>query len=203
LTRTRFPEIDQSGDGLVRSAASLAQVTVALSNFPTNVPVQPGQVGQDCCGLCGTADGRWGEYRPMADTVYRSKIDEWLFMALAVASLMAVGVCVPLLLYGSWGEWLLAGLSVALGMGLPWWITLTTRYTVTQGFLDIRSGPFHWQVPLRQIKSITSIRSVLSSPALSLDRLKIDYSDARSIMISPEDRERFLADLKSRGVRMN
>jgi hypothetical protein len=44
---------------------------------------------------------------------------------------------------------------------------------------------------------------VLSSPALSLDRLKIDYSDARSIMISPEDRERFLADLKSRGVKMS
>lgn len=137
----------------------------------------------------------------MADTVYRSKIDEWLFMALAIASLIAVGVCVPLLLYGSWQEWVMAGISVALGMGLPWWITLTTTYTLTTGFLDIRSGPFHWQVPLRQISRISSTRSALSSPALSLDRIKIDYSDARSIMISPEDRERFLADLKSRGVK--
>jgi hypothetical protein len=137
----------------------------------------------------------------MADNVYRSVIDQWLFMVLAVASLMAVGACVPLLLYGSWVEWLLAGITVAVGMGLPWWITLTTVYTVTTGFLDIRSGPFHWQVPLRQIQKISRTRSALSSPALSLDRLKIDYSDVKSIMISPEDRERFLADLKSRGVK--
>src|SRR3569832_713959 len=110
----------------------------------------------------------------MADSVYRSRIDQWLFMVLAVASLMAAGTCVPLLLYGSWGEWLVAGISIALGMGLPWWITLTTEYRVTTGFLDIRSGPFHWQVPLRQINSISKTRSALSSPALSLDRLKID-----------------------------
>ncbi len=136
----------------------------------------------------------------MADSVYRSKIDQWLFMVLAIASLMAVGACVPLLLYGSWVEWLTAAFTLALGLGLPWWITLTTDYTVTTGFLVIRSGPFHWQVPLRQIKSITRTHSALSSPALSLERLKIDYSDSRSIMISPEDREKFLADLRSRGV---
>ena len=136
----------------------------------------------------------------MADSVYHSRIDQWLFMVFAIASLLAVGACVPLLLYGSWVEWLLAGLTVAAGIGLPWWVMLTTVYTVTTGFLHIRSGPFHWQVPLRQIHSIKRTRSALSSPALSLDRLKIDYSDARSIMISPEDAERFLAELKSRGV---
>jgi hypothetical protein len=136
----------------------------------------------------------------MADTVYRSKIDEWLFMVFAIASLLAVGACVPLLLYGSWVEWLLAAITVAVGIGLPWWILLTTAYTITTGFLDVRSGPFHWQVPLRQIQRVSRTRSALSSPALSLERLKIDYSDSKSIMISPEDRERFLADLKSRGV---
>jgi hypothetical protein len=136
----------------------------------------------------------------MADSVYRSKIDQWLFMVFAVASLVAVGVCVPLLLYGSWVEWLLAAITMAIGIGLPWWIMLSTVYTVTTGFLDIRSGPFHWQVPLRQIHGISRTQSALSSPALSLERLKIDYSDSRSIMISPEDRERFLADLRSRGV---
>jgi|SRR5688572_6268979 hypothetical protein len=137
----------------------------------------------------------------MADSIYRSRIDQWLFMVFAIASLVAAGVCVPLLLYGSWVEWLLAAITLTIGMGLPWWVMLTTVYTVTTGFLDIRSGPFHWQVPLRQIHGVRRTRSALSSPALSLDRLKIDYSDARSIMISPEDAERFLADLRSRGVK--
>jgi hypothetical protein len=139
----------------------------------------------------------------VADTAYRSTIDQWLYMVFAIASLVAVGACVPLLLYGSWVEWFLAALTLAIGIGLPWWIMLTTMYTVTTGFLLIRSGPFHWQVPLRQIQRISRTHSALSSPALSLDRLKIDYSDVKSIMISPEDCERFLADLKSRGVRIN
>jgi hypothetical protein len=138
----------------------------------------------------------------MADTAYRSTIDQWLFLALAIASLIAVGVCTPLLLYGSWMECFFAAVMLAIGLGLPWWITLTTMYTITTGFLAIRSGPFHWQIPLRQIHGITRTRSALSSPALSLERLKIEYADARTIMISPEDRERFLADLKSRGVKI-
>jgi hypothetical protein len=35
-----------------------------------------------------------------------------------------------------------------------------------------------------------------SSPALSLDRLRIDYG-TRSILVSPQDRNRFIAALRS------
>ena len=35
---------------------------------------------------------------------------------------------------------------------------------------------------------------------VTLDRLRIQYSGGARIMISPESREKFLADLRSRGV---
>ena len=136
----------------------------------------------------------------MADTVYRSQVDQWLLVVFGISSLAAVGACGTLLYYGSYLEWLVAAASLLLGVGLPWWVLQSTSYTVTTGFLVIRSGPFHWSVPLRQVTNIKPTRSPLSSPALSLDRLRIEYSGGKVVMISPEDRRRFLADLRERGV---
>ena len=136
----------------------------------------------------------------MLDTVYRSQVDQWLLVVFGVAALAAVGACGALLYYGSYLEWLIAVATLLVGVGLPWWLLQSTTYTLTTGFLTVRSGPFHWGVPLRQISRITATRNPLSSPALSLDRLRIEYSDGKILMISPEDRRRFLADLRSRGV---
>jgi len=136
----------------------------------------------------------------MADTVYRSQVDQWLLVVFAVSALGAVAACGSLLYYGSHLEWLMAAASLLVGIGLPLWVLQSTTYTLTTGFLVVRSGPFHWSVPLRQVTRITPTRNPLSSPALSLDRLRIEYSDGKVIMISPEDRRRFLAELKDRGV---
>ena len=136
----------------------------------------------------------------MADSVYRSEVDQWLLIVFAVSALGAAAACSALLYYGSYLEWLLGAASLLVGIGLPLWALQSTTYTLTTGFLVVRSGPFHWGVPLRQISKVTPTRNPLSSPALSLDRLRIEYSDTKVIMISPEDRRRFLADLRGRGV---
>jgi hypothetical protein len=39
---------------------------------------------------------------------------------------------------------------------------------------------------------MTESRSPFSSPALSLDRLQIDYGAGKSILISPADKEGFI-----------
>ena len=72
---------------------------------------------------------------------------------------------------------------------------------LTEHDLLVRSGPFRWRVPLGQIHSVTPTRNPLSSPALSLDRLRIEYGDGKWILISPRERERFLEALEARGVR--
>lgn len=136
----------------------------------------------------------------MADTVYRSQVDQWLLVVFAVSAAAGVGACVSLLYYGSYLEWMLGAVTLLVGVGLPLWILQSTTYTLTTGFLVIRSGPFHWGVPLRQINKVTPTHNPLSSPALSLDRLRIEYSEVKVIMISPENRRDFLADLRARGV---
>jgi len=46
---------------------------------------------------------------------------------------------------------------------------------------------------LTEIHSVESSKSVLSSPALSSDRLEIFYGKGKRILISPADREGFIA----------
>jgi hypothetical protein len=59
-----------------------------------------------------------------------------------------------------------------------------------------------WTIAIDDIKSIRKpngfFRGGRSSPALSMDRLEITYGPNKRMMISPENQEQFLADLKSR-----
>ena len=86
--------------------------------------------------------------------------------------------------------------TVGIGVGLPVWLFTSTYYKLNPGVLLVRCGPFTFNVPLEEITSITSSTSVLSSPALSLDRLRIHYGQGKSLMISPRDKEKFLRDLR-------
>jgi hypothetical protein len=47
---------------------------------------------------------------------------------------------------------------------------------------------------------VLATRSPLSSPALSLDRIRIDYGKGKSVMISPLNKADFLLELQSRNV---
>ena len=129
---------------------------------------------------------------------FRSKIDWWLAAALltsAAASIMAVAIV------GAVESPLLA-LAISpillLSVGLPLWLLRATHYTLGATDLDIRCGPFSWRVPLREIRVVTETRNPLSSPALSLDRVRIDYGRASSLMISPQDKEGFVRELRKR-----
>ncbi len=73
----------------------------------------------------------------------------------------------------------------------------STYYVIDAGTLIIRSSFFTWRVPIAEIRSITPTRSGRSAPALSLDRLRIEYR-ARSILVSPENPERFIEALRAK-----
>jgi len=135
---------------------------------------------------------------------YRSLVDRWLVTVFAVSS----GACAIALVAVLWscfthgitlGSLVTIPLVVAGGL-VPWWIVMTTEYELTNRSLEIRSGPFHWSVSLREITSLEITRHPGSSPALSLDRLRIQHAGGALIMISPENREHFLGELRRRGV---
>jgi len=128
-------------------------------------------------------------------SIHTSKVDTWLILVAALAAGASVGVAVALLREGGVPAVVLVPVVVVLGAGLPLWTLFGTRYELTPGRLRIRCGPFRWTVPLNEIRAVTPTRNPLSSPALSLDRIRIDYGRGSSVMISPRDQARFLEDM--------
>ena len=136
----------------------------------------------------------------MQNTVYRSNLDSWLLTVFRVTTAFSL-VAIAAVFYAGASHAALVSIPILIaGVVLPWWILLTTDYTVTNLSIEVRSGPFHWSIPFRDITRLELTRDATSSPALSLDRLRIQYSAGARIMISPESREKFIADLRSRGV---
>lgn len=132
------------------------------------------------------------------EQAFRSKVDFWLILALVGVPILAL----EFLLDGSGVDdrtaTLVAVLIVAVVLAIFLWLYLSTRYTLTEEFLLVKSGPFSWSIPLREIYEIEPTRNPMSSPALSLDRLLIRYGGGAELMISPADKAGFMATLRKR-----
>lgn len=136
----------------------------------------------------------------MDPLVFRSKIDLWLLLVLLAAIAVPVaiiGLALPWPSLGI-GARMVVGLVLASSALLPLWPLLSTAYRFDATSLHVRSGQFAWRIPLAEVQSVTPTRNPLSSPALSLDRLRIRFGARDEIMISPADRDRFLAELQRR-----
>ena len=126
-------------------------------------------------------------------TRYRSRVDTWVLMVLAVAILGQVVALVTVLVQESPpGVTAAVAIAASIGILLIVWIMVRTHYTVAGGRIRIVCGPFRWTIPLDEITDVTPSRNLLSSPALSLDRLKIRYGKNRFVLVSPENRKSFL-----------
>ena len=136
---------------------------------------------------------------------YKSKKDTWLIMVICGVVLASLAGCVTLVLSGSPIDLLIAASMFIGGVILPIWLVRTTYYVLDDQRLAVRSGPFRWSIPIAEIKSVRRTRSMLSGPALSLDRVQIRYGRFGIfglVLISPENRDRFLADLENRRSRI-
>jgi len=125
---------------------------------------------------------------------YSSKVDWWL-AALVIGGL-AVGPVTVLFLEpgsGALPVMLASSGAVLVVIGLLAW---PIRYTITEAELKVRSGLFmRWTIPFETIHEVYPTRNPLSSPAWSLDRLRIVRSGGQVLMISPENQEQFLQEL--------
>ena len=131
---------------------------------------------------------------------YRSKKDTWLVVLLCsvVLLLFALGVLYLLLPGIPRGTaWLVLILGIAMGAFFLALMT-TTYYQITPAALVVHSVGLHREIPLGTIRQVFPTRNPLTGPALSLDRLQVDYSidgQARFALISPEDKLSFMQDL--------
>ena len=123
---------------------------------------------------------------------FKSEVDLWLWVIVALVVIISLVVSVRLFLKASLAGCLTGAWLMAIGIGLPLWLFYTTHYVVKDEVVRIQSGPFKWTIPIASINQVVETSNPLSSPALSLRRLKIVYDNNKSVMVSPKDRDEFL-----------
>jgi len=123
---------------------------------------------------------------------FPSKIDAWLVVLFAIAFFIQSAAMVSVVMAGVDHRAII--IMVVTTVLLVMLIGSTLRYTyysIEGQILKVRSGPFSWKIPIDQIHSITPTRSPWSSPALSMDRLRITWGKNRRILVSPRDKKGF------------
>ncbi len=105
---------------------------------------------------------------------FPSKRDGWLVAVIWLAGALLVGTAwLPL---GAddlgWSQLLLVLLQLGAA-AFMFWVLYGTGYRIEERDLSVRGGPFRWRIPLDAIVSVTPTRNPLSSPACSLDRLRV------------------------------
>ena len=136
----------------------------------------------------------------MAPRRFVSKVDGWLpglFVAVVLVQVFALAAAMA-----ESGDRLGIVIGVAvvlLTVGLFIWLLRGTFYEVGSETLIIACGPYRQRISISDIKAIEPTRSALSSPALSLDRLRISYGKNRRVLVSPADKRGVLRALGREG----
>lgn len=127
---------------------------------------------------------------------FPSKRDGWLLgILVTVLGIALVSLFASLLAPESPpGLWSVVGILLAASAFVAW-IWTGTEYLLSETEILVRSGPFRWRIPMADIHEIRPTKNPLSSPALSLDRLEIRYGKGNILLISPQDKSRFLRSL--------
>lgn len=130
--------------------------------------------------------------------IYKSKIDRWLIIVLAISSLFLLALIysnfdIQTLYEDLFFLVLLSSLTLLIWLPIP-----TTYYVVDSEILKIHSIFLKWEIPLNSIQKIEQTSDSLSAPALSLDRMKIEYIKegmCKSVMVSPRHKADFIKQI--------
>ena len=134
--------------------------------------------------------------KPKRPTVYPSAIDLWVLILLLMTPAVAVFVGVLLIRQGRSSDavtMFLMGGGFLLVTGM---FTVPCRYTILDDSLSVRCGVLFYQIPFADIRSVERSASLRSGPALSVKRVLVE-TEKRKYLLSPNDRDGFIADLQS------
>lgn len=129
---------------------------------------------------------------------FPSAVDWWVGVAILIGPVVSVGVLIMSIILGE-GVWV-AALSCLLVAALYAAVVIPVRYGLEADHLVVRFGVFRQRIAYRDIRGVRPTRNLLSSPALSLHRLRVDQGKGfwHGVMISPDRRDDFLAALARR-----
>jgi len=120
---------------------------------------------------------------------FKSKVDLWL----AAVIWGSVAICFfPVFLEDGLIIGLAIGISMAIFVLLLW---INTKYYIRDEHLVIKGVLKDTLIPIVSITSVNSTRNPSSAPALSMDRLEINYGNFDFVLISPLEKEHFVEEL--------
>lgn len=74
---------------------------------------------------------------------------------------------------------------------------MATDYTIENDKLAIKCGLFfNSEIKIQNIKKVSKTYNIISSPALSFDRIEILYNEFDTVLISPKDKLRFTESIQ-------
>ena len=127
---------------------------------------------------------------------FYSKVDWWLWIILGfsiIYEILAI-IKLPSVLSNIIGIIVIVFIS---------WILFGTHYEFNEDYLLIRSGPSKEKIFYKDIKRISSKKSVVASSCLSTDRIEIICNGRFGGYVSPKDKEQFIEILKSKCINLH
>jgi uncharacterized membrane protein YdbT with pleckstrin-like domain len=130
------------------------------------------------------------------ETEYPSRVDSWIAVGLVGVPLLVVVLGLSVLEQSIAGGTAVVVIGVLIG-GMIAGLTIPCAYTLNDDMLRIKAGVMEDEVPLQKITGVAKSSSIWTAPALSLKRVSVSLVDGHRV-ISPRDRDAFIADLEAR-----
>lgn len=127
--------------------------------------------------------------------VYSSRVDWWIAALIVGSVLFCFVLSFYLLRVDRTSAFILFGIT-ALMVVITLLLVIPCAYTLFDDHLLVQSGVIRYKIPYTDIRKIEKSSNPLSSPALSLRRVKITRKKG-FLLISPPDRDQFIKDLST------
>ena len=119
---------------------------------------------------------------------FKSKKDVWL-------SVLIWGVIILMFFIMITEQNIVVYIVGILNNVLLLWLWFGTSYRIDDEALIVRSGPFKSTIDIKTIKKLKDTKTLLAGPALSLDRIEIQYKTYDTVIVSPKDKIEFIETL--------
>jgi hypothetical protein len=120
--------------------------------------------------------------------IYKSKVDWWLGLVLVYPIFRSVASIIE-------GDWI-GYIGIVLCLLFIVFISKSTRYMISENHLIVKCMFIvNDKIEISKIRKIEKTNSILSSPALSLDRIAIKFNKYDEVYISPKERQAFIDEL--------
>lgn len=136
----------------------------------------------------------------MHKQTFRSKVDWWVWGFIISMSGLLLQLLLNMLAKGSLLQNGVFATVYALAMVLLWWPIWSTRYQLSEGELQVKCMFLTWRIPLAQIQSVQETDFSAVAPALSFQRLRVNYvqsEQTKFILLSPRNIEAFQASVQA------